>query len=61
MTLTEERQKDPRKVHGGRKGARLRWGPQRVLRLDGLTSEQVEHVIRYVEAMRAGFVTLRGD
>jgi len=52
MTLTEDRQKDPRKVIGGKKGARLRWGPQRVLRLDGLTDKQVQAVIAFAEMLR---------
>jgi hypothetical protein len=54
MTVTEQRQKDPRKVEGGVKGARLRWGPQRVLRLDGLTAEQRRLIVEMVETIRDG-------
>lgn len=52
MDLTEDRQKDPRKVDGGRKGARRRWGPQRVIRLDGLTEDQRRVVVDTVQAFR---------
>ena len=40
--------KDPRRVAGGRAGARLRWGPTRVVRLDQLdpaTAQVVRAVI----------------
>jgi hypothetical protein len=52
MTLTEQRQKDPRKVEGGVKGARLRWGPQRIVRLDGLTVEQRRAIVHMIETLR---------
>ena len=48
--------KDPRKVEGGREGARRRWGPQRIVRLDQLdprVAAAVRELIQVDEAVRA--------
>lgn len=47
--LSVERPKDPRRVAGGLRGARTRWGPRRVVRLDGLPPD-VANVIRQLVA-----------
>jgi len=50
----DSRISDPRKVAGGRLGARRRWGPEpRVVRLDDLTPPQRRLVLALVEAAKA--------
>lgn len=44
--------KDPRKAAGGRKGMASRWGPQRVVRLDGLTAAQRGLVVALIDNMK---------
>ncbi len=44
--------KNPVKVHAGEVGARRRWGPQRIVRLDDLTPEQRRLVLALVHAAR---------
>lgn len=46
-------EKDPRLVEAGKRGARRRWGPPRVVRLDALTPEQRDVVLALIEAQRA--------
>jgi hypothetical protein len=42
--------KDPAKVKAGALGARARWGPLRIIRLDELTTEQRRLVLALVSA-----------
>lgn len=54
MTVQADgRPKDPSRVARGVKGMRSRWGPQRILRLDDLTSEQRRLVLALVDAARS--------
>jgi hypothetical protein len=54
MTVAPPRgRKDPAKVAAGEKGARSRWGPPRVVRLDDLTPEQRRLVLALVDAARS--------
>jgi hypothetical protein len=45
--------KNPVFITAGRAGARARWGPPRVLRLDTLTQEQRRLVMALVDAARS--------
>jgi hypothetical protein len=45
--------KNPIYVESGRRGARKRWGGQRILRLDELTPDQRRLVLALVEAAKA--------
>ena len=45
--------KDPRFVESGRDGARKRWGPPRVLRLDELPAAQRRIILAIVDVFRA--------
>lgn len=45
--------KDPVRVAAGRSGARKRWGPPRVLRLDTLTPQQRRLVLALLDAAKA--------
>jgi hypothetical protein len=53
---TRRYQYDDRQLAGraGRLGARARWGPPRVVRLDDLSPEQRRLVLALVDAARAG-------
>lgn len=44
--------KHPGRVEGGRKGARRRWGPTRVVRIDDLTPDQRRLVLALIDAAR---------
>ena len=44
--------KDPRRIAGGLKGARKRWGERRIVRLDGLTAQQRRMVLALVDAAK---------
>ena len=50
--LSTSKPKNPGRVAGGIMGARRRWGPQRVVRLDDLTPEQRRLVLALVAAAR---------
>lgn len=45
-------EKNPRYVEQGRIGARKRWGPPRLVRLDALTPEQRDVVLALVAAQK---------
>ena len=45
--------KNPKSVAAGQKAARVRWGPPRIARLDGLTPEQRRLVLAMIEMARA--------
>ena len=51
--------KDPRKADAGRLGARAKWGPPRIARLDDLTPEQRAVVLALVEAARSAKAAIR--
>lgn len=40
-------------VDAGKRGARNRWGPPRVVRLDGLSPEQRRLILAFVDMARA--------
>jgi len=44
--------KNPRRVAAGRKAATVRWGDQRVVRLDDLTPAQRRLVLALIEAAK---------
>ena len=44
--------KNPVFVESGREGARRRWGPQRVVRLDNLTAAERDVVLALVSAAK---------
>jgi hypothetical protein len=41
-------------VESGRRGARNRWGPPRIARLDSLTAPQRQIVLALIDTMKAG-------
>jgi hypothetical protein len=45
--------KDPARVAAGHSGARKRWGPPRILRLDTLTPQQRRLVLALLDAAKA--------
>lgn len=45
--------KNPDKVRAGQIGARTRWGPPRIVRLDDLTPEERGVVLALIAAQRA--------
>ncbi len=53
--------KNPVFVESGRRGGRKRWGEQRVLRLDSLTTEQRRLVLALVDAARTSGKPDSGD
>lgn len=44
--------KDPRLVESGRRGALKRWGPPKTIRLDDLPPEQRAFIVELVEVAR---------
>lgn len=54
--MSIERTKDPRRVAGGRAGARKRWGEPRIVRLDELTAEQRRLVLALITAAKSAAV-----
>ncbi len=44
---------DPSHVRRGEKGARTRWGPPRIARLDDLTPAQRDVVVALINTMKA--------
>lgn len=40
-------------VDAGKRGAKKRWGPPRIIRLDGLTPDQRRLVLAFVDMARA--------
>lgn len=43
---------NPIYVDSGRRGARTRWGPPRLVRLDGLTPEDRQTIVSLVDTLR---------
>lgn len=50
-------EKDPVRVRAGQIGARARWGPPRVVRLDALTHEQARLVLALIDATKSEAAT----
>ncbi len=55
------RPKDPRRVAIGRQAMRSRWGPPRVIRLDGLENEQRAFIVELVEVAKRNAKPAPGD
>lgn len=51
--LSDSPAKSPVLVEAGRRGARRRWGAQRIVRLDSLTPEARRLVLALVEAAKS--------
>jgi hypothetical protein len=49
--------KNPALVEAGHRGARRRWGPPRIARLDDLTVEQRRLILALIEAAKSEAVT----
>lgn len=48
-------------VEAGRRGARNRWGPQRIIRLDEFPPDERAAILAAIEAKRAARKAIRDD